>query len=178
MIEKDYISNASIIQDLTKTGNFEKYGINSKEELELLIETIPEEFMDIKTTLLTTWEFKHNDNSKSLFEIRNRLQQEITYLELHDYLLKNNIEIDYSKLRKSININEIDSYFEVVKTTISSNKQINRTSKKYDKNDYFDSISRMNRLNKIRSSFEEQIKKIDNAINKNVYINKPRNKTK
>ncbi len=178
MIEKDFISNASIIQDLTKTGNFEKYGINSKEELELLIETIPEEFMDIKTTLLTTWEFKHNDNSKNLFEIRKRLRQEITCLELHDYLLKNNIEIDYSKLRKSININEIDSYFEIIRTTVSSDEKIQRISKQYDKKDYFESISKMNRVNTIRSSFEEQIKKIDNAINQNVYLNKPKNKTK
>ena len=178
MIEKDYISNAGIIQELAKNGNFEKYGINSKEELELLIETIPNEYNHIKSALEIAWEYKNNNSSQSLFEIRNRLIQEIKYLQIHDYLLKKNIKIDYSKLRENVELNELDNFVELVTKSTTSLDEKLRGLKQKEKNDYFSLIESMNRIKTIRNSFEEQIKKIDNAINRTTYLNRSRNKSK
>ena len=178
MIEKDYISNASMIQELARTGNFEKYGIKTREELDLLIETIPKEFIHIRSALVTAWEFKNNNSDKSLFEIRNRLQTEIKYLDIHSNLLRRNINIDYTKLRENINANELDGFVEVVtQSTPSNDEMFKGLIRKDNKDDYFHKISSINRVNTIRSSFEEQIRKIDNAINRNVY-NKARNKSR
>lgn len=178
MIESDFISNASIAQDLAKNGNFEKYGIKTREELDLFIETIPKEFIHIRSAILTAWEYKNNNNSKSLFEIRNKLIQEVKYLDIHASLLKRNINIDYLKLRENIDVNELDNFYEVVKiSSASSDERLKGLIRKENKDDYFSSIKAMNRVNTIRSSFEEQIKKIDRAINRNVY-NKARGKTR
>ena len=178
MIEKDYISNASMIQELARTGNFDKYGIKTREELDLLIETIPKEFIHIRSALVTAWEFKKNNSDKSLFEIRNRLQTEIKYLDIHSSLLRKNVNIDYTKLRENIDANELDGFVEVVtQSTPSNDEMFKGLIRKDNKEDYFHKISSINRVNTIRSSFEEQIRKIDNAINRNVY-NKARSNTR
>ena len=178
MIEKDYISNASMIQELARTGNFDKYGIKTREELDLLIETIPKEFIHIRSALVTAWEFKKNNSDKSLFEIRNRLQTEIKYLDIHSSLLRKNVNIDYTKLRENIYANELDGFVEVVtQSTPSNDEMFKGLIRKDNKEDYFHKISSINRVNTIRSSFEEQIRKIDNAINRNVY-NKARSNTR
>ena len=179
MIEKDYISNASMIQELARTGNFDKYGIKTREELDLLIETIPKEFIHIRSALVTAWEFKKNNSDKSLFEIRNRLQTEIKYLDAQSTLIRKNVNIDYSKLKESFNSNELDGIVEIVtKSNLSNDERFKELIRKDNNSDYFTKVSAMNRINTIKSSFEEQISKIDNAINKKVINNRARNRSR
>lgn len=179
MIGKDYISNSSMIHELAKTGNFEKYGIKTREELDILIEMIPKEFIHIRSALETAWIYKNDDSSKSLFEARKRLQKEMKYLDVQSSLLSKNIKIDYSKLRENIEVNELDGFVEVVShSNILTDEKLKGFIRKENEEDYFRTISTMKRINTIRSSFEEQIKKIDSAINKKVINNRTRNRSR
>ena len=179
MVGNDYISNSSMIHNLAKTGDFEKYGIKTKEELDVIIEMIPKEFIHIKSAIETAWIFKNNDSSKSLFEIRNRLQQEIKYLDAQSTLMRKNVNIDYSKLKENFNSNELDGIVEIVtKSNLSNDERFKELIRKDNNSDYFTKVSTMNRINTIKSSFEEQISKIDNAINKKVINTRARNRSR
>ena len=175
MGDNSFIKNANIAKDLADNGNFEKYGITTKEELDLFLENIPKEFIHIRKAVETAWIFKNSNNSKSLFEIRNSLKQEIKYLQIHDYLIDRNIKVDYTKLRETIEENELDNFYEVA--TQSIGKKLDRL-KSNNENDYFYKINAQTKTKRIRESLEQQIKTIDNAINRNVYNTRIRNNTK